>query len=325
MAQLDLESFALYVRRLRGEIENAGYPVQEKPLNYGCQLLVACGETRAFVNIYNGKKGLNLVFGGNAELKAELADLACCKEKPGYMPAAGKSPLESKKQRLVPAGHMVWAGSDESGKGDFFGSLVVAAVAVDADAAEKLIEAGVKDCKQLADKQVLELAAVVKSLALAHSVLDLKPRFYNQRYREVSQAGGKLNQLLASGHIRALSLVLTQRPDCSFALIDQFAKDLGCVQELKSKFPQCEVRQQPGAEADIAVAAASVLARARFLTTLEELAKAAGLASLPKGGGSGATACAQELVARIGLEALTDYVKLHFANYRHLKDGKWQQ
>ena len=83
----------------------------------------------------------------------------------------------------------LWAGSDESGKGDFFGSLVVAATVVDNTTAAKLQAAGVKDCKLLTDKKILELEYVIKSTVVDFSVLELKPKIYNLRYEQVAAAG----------------------------------------------------------------------------------------------------------------------------------------
>lgn len=220
------------------------------------------------------------------------------------------------------AGAMVtnglWAGSDESGKGDFFGSLVVAATVVDSTTAVKLQAAGVKDCKLLTDKKILELEDIIKSTVVDYSVLELKPKIYNLRYEQVAVAGGKLNQLLGYGHVAALSQVLERQKDCHSALIDQFTQSTVNLKALQQRFPGCSVRQQPKAESNLAVAAASVLARARFLRTMEELAQQAGVGELPKGGGEQATACARRLAERYGKDALRDYVKLHFANYKRV-------
>ena len=220
------------------------------------------------------------------------------------------------------AGAMVtnglWAGSDESGKGDFFGSLVVAATVVDSTTAAKLQAAGVKDCKLLTDKKILELEDVIKSTVVDYSVLELKPKIYNLRYEQVAAAGGKLNQLLGYGHVAALSQVLERQKDCHSALIDQFTQSTVNLKALQQRFPGCSVRQQPKAESNLAVAAASVLARARFLRTMDELAQQAGVGELPKGGGEQATACARRLAEKYGKDALREYVKLHFANYKRV-------
>ena len=178
--------------------------------------------------------------------------------------------------------------------------------------------AGVKDCKLLTDKKILQLEDVIKSTVVDFSVLELKPKVYNLRYKQVLAQGGKLNQLLGYGHVAALSQVLERHEDCHAALIDQFTTSLVNVRELTRRFPNCVVKQQPKAEVNLAVAAASVLARARFLRTMAELAEAAGEATLPKGGGAQATACARRLADRLGKAELVNFVKLHFANYARI-------
>lgn len=316
MKQMNSTDFAAYLARARSIFKSATFKVSEKPLNYGWQIIIDDDGKRAFVSIYNGKKGLTHVFNGDKNLTTKLAKIINIlneqqdvNEDFPFIPSSVKLGKNS-----MP---YLRAGSDESGKGDFFGSLVVAATVVDREAISKLNIFGVKDCKLLADKKILELEKVIKDTVLAYSVLDLKPKFYNQRYREIIAAGGKLNQLLASGHIRALSQVLQQQPECKYAIIDQFTQSKICIIELKKKFPQCEVFQMPRAEVDMAVAAASVLARARFLHTMKEMSDEVGVL-LPKGSGSIVTETARNLAARIGKEALENYVKIHFANYRRL-------
>ena len=189
---------------------------------------------------------------------------------------------------------------------------------MDNTTAAKLQAAGVKDCKLLTDKKILELEDVIKSTVVDFSVLELKPKIYNLRYEQVAAAGGKLNQLLGYGHVAALSQVLERQKDCHSALIDQFTQSTVNLKALQQRFPGCSVRQQPKAESNLAVAAASVLARARFLRTMEELAQQAGVGELPKGGGEQATACARRLAEKYGKDALREYVKLHFANYKRV-------
>mgnify|MGYP003271936240 CR=1 FL=1 len=309
MNKLTEAEFSAYLQQLRAKISAAVGVAREKPINYGHQLVAERGGAKMTLNIYNGKKGLNLVYSGDSALIAKVQ-------------AAVNGGADNIANQAAPAAELaadgLWAGSDESGKGDFFGSLVVAAVIVDASTAGKLRAAGVKDCKLLTDKKILELEDAIKAAAVDYSVLELKPQAYNLRYEQVAAEGGKLNQLLGYGHVAALSQVLTRHPDCRRALIDQFTTSTVNVRELSRRFPNCQVRQQPKAESDLAVAAASVLARARFLRTMEELAAAAGTDSLPKGGGSAATACARQLAQKLGKAALRNFVKLHFANYKRL-------
>lgn len=305
MAKLTDEQFSAYLAGAKAKL-SAELPIAaEKKINYGYQYTAKLAEAKLTLNIYNGKKGLNIVYSGDSALAERAAAL-----------------LEGRKaQAAAPATFVtdgLWAGSDESGKGDFFGSLVVAAVVVDNSTAGKLRAAGVKDCKLLTDKKILELEDIIKASVVDYSVLELKPRVYNLRYAQVAAQGGKLNQLLGYGHVAALSRVLEKHEDCHSALIDQFTTSMVNIRALKQRFPQCDVRQQPKAESNLAVAAASVLARAQFLHTMAALAAEAGVQELPKGGGAQATACARELAAKYGKEALRNYVKLHFANYQRV-------
>lgn len=305
MAKLTDEQFSAYLAEAKEKL-SAELPIAaEKNINYGYQYTVKLAEAKLTLNIYNGKKGLNVVYSGDSALAERAAAL-----------------LEGRKaQAAAPATFVtdgLWAGSDESGKGDFFGSLVVAAVVVDNTTADRLRAAGVKDCKLLTDKKILELEDIIKAIVVDYSVLELRPRVYNLRYEQVAAQGGKLNQLLGYGHVAALSKVLEKHEDCHSALIDQFTTSMVNIRALKQRFPQCDVRQQPKAESNLAVAAASVLARAQFLHTMAALAAEAGVQELPKGGGAQATACARELAAKYGKEALRNYVKLHFANYQRV-------
>ena len=207
----------------------------------------------------------------------------------------------------------LWCGSDESGKGDYFGPLVVAAVCLDLAAARQYAAWGICDSKALTDGKIRLLAEKIRQTARAHTVLVLKPRFYNQRYAQLKARKQNLNHLLASGHIHALGRVIQQVPECRFALVDQFTRHNAIASTLETGFPGLKVYQQPKGEADMAVAAASILARDAFVEVMDQLSAQAGF-PLPKGGGDQATAAARKLVREQGQDVLEQYVKLHFAN-----------
>lgn len=322
MLQLSEEAWEKYLSDVRAAIGAALPLVAEKKINYGQQFVVKLAQAKLTLNIYNGKKGLSHVYNGDSALAEKTRALirqllpahAITDAKKSYPSSRAPKACE---HRASYAGGMR-AGSDESGKGDFFGPLVVAAVILDDAGAAALLEAGVKDCKLLNDKKILALDGVIQKCALDCCVLEMKPAIYNYRYREVTEKGGNLNILLGYGHVAALSAVLTRHPDCPAALIDQFTPSPVNVRELQKKFPHCSVRQQPKAESELAVAAASVLARARFLRSMAMLAEQAGEAELPKGGGELATECARKLARKFGRQELGNYVKLHFANYERI-------
>ena len=322
MTKLTDKEFKCYLADVHDKISEVLDITKEKDINYGHQFVVELCQAKLTLNIYNGKKGLTYVFSGDSALEAKVRELITSDNTSSSVKSVsgsadfGAGVANAASGSALPRGK--WAGSDESGKGDFFGPLVVSAVVVDDSTAAKLAAAGVKDCKLLTDKKILELEDIIKSTVVDFSVLELKPKAYNLRYAQVTAQGGKLNQLLGYGHVAALSQVLARHGDCHAALIDQFTTSLVNVRELTKRFPQCIVKQQPKAESNLAVAAASVLARARFLRTMAELAEAAGEAALPKGGGEGATACARRLAAKLGKAELASFVKLHFANYSRI-------
>lgn len=299
---LNDKDFELYLANARSQIESVLSIYQEKKINYGYQFQILEGERKLTLNVYNGKKGLNLVYSGDSGIEAKIREAL----------GENMSKISSEFEDSYDSSN-VWAGSDESGKGDYFGPLVVAAVVVDKTTAGKLLAAGVKDCKLLSDKKILELENVILNNVVDASVLEMKPHIYNMRYEQVVAQGGKLNQLLGLGHIAALTQVLSRHPETERALIDQFTPSWENVHVLKERFPNCKISQTPRAEADLAVAAASVLARARFLRAMQALSAKAGLGDIPKGAGPLVNAFAKELVAKLGKDELKNYAKLHFA------------
>ena len=320
MGKLTDKEFNDYLIKVHGIISEFLDITKEKDINYGHQFVIELAQAKLTLNIYNGKKGLTYVFSGDSALEKKVRELLgegkpTSGSRDGFADY-GEGLAHAADADALPRGK--WAGSDESGKGDFFGPLVVSAVVVDDSTAAKLAAAGVKDCKLLSDKKILELEETIKANVIDFSVLELKPKIYNMRYNQVLAQGGKLNQLLGFGHVAALSQVLERNHDCHAALIDQFTTSTVNVRELQKRFPECQVRQQPKAEINLAVAAASVLARARFLRTMDELAKSVGEVSLPKGGGPQTTACARKIAQSLGKSQLENYVKLHFANYSRI-------
>lgn len=313
--------FAAYIDNLKKQVKNfdSSLAVTEKPLQYGVQLTVTGSDSKVVISVYNGKKGLKLVWGGSAStLRSQLEAYLTGKTVDTAAEMLSVCGSDYTLLRNCADFKGIWAGSDESGKGDFFGPLVVAAVLVDIAAAEKLVRLGVRDCKLINDKEVLRLAELIREAAPVNSVLALKPEMYNFRYQQIRADGKNLNHLLSNGHIAVLSNVLRQCPQCNYALVDQFTASNDIRSSLQREFPEVNVVQQHRAEADIAVAAASVLARARFLAIMQELAAQVGCSELPKGGSDAATACARELLKELGRSALERLVKVHFANYKKI-------
>ncbi len=203
-------------------------------------------------------------------------------------------------------------GSDEAGKGDTFGPLVVCAAAVDESVAAELTEAGVVDSKRLADRRVHQLAAWFAP-KVPHEVRVLDPAEYAAR-REA--AGGNVNHLLCELHADALR-ALHRRTGIARAVVDRFASGSPVSRALRGD--GLEVTEVPRAEAHPAVAAASVLARSRFLDALQRLSEEAAV-ELPKGSGAPTRRALRDLLALHGPDGLGRFAKTHFTNVRRALD-----
>lgn len=203
-------------------------------------------------------------------------------------------------------------GVDESGKGDYFGPLVIAACYVGPEHLAEL--EGVRDSKKLTDPIALKLAAKIRATC-PHKVIAILPARYNEMYADTPN----LNQILAWAHAETIIEVLKQQPS-PYAVSDEFAKGGHLVRDrLKRKGQSIELRSVVRAEADIAVAAASILARAGFLLTLKRLSAEYGI-DLPKGA-TNVIGAGQRFIARHGVASLNKVAKMHFKTTRQVVAG----
>ena len=207
-----------------------------------------------------------------------------------------------------------WIGIDESGKGDYFGPLVIAAVHVTPRIAEDLLALNVRDSKKIADSVVKTLAIDIKTLC-RHSVIAIGPERYNQLYTKIRN----LNRLLAWGHAKALETLLEQVP-CVRAIADQFGDERFIIAALQEKGRQIQLVQRHRGEEDIAVAAASILARAEFLLRLYRLSGEFDV-PLPKGASPAVEVAARSVVRKHGQEGLAKVAKLHFKTTQKVLAG----
>jgi len=207
-------------------------------------------------------------------------------------------------------------GIDESGKGDFFGPLVIAGVFVDGDLPRRLLDLGVKDSKLItSDKKAHEVADAIKDCITLDrfNVIVIGPEKYNELYVKFRN----LNSLLAWGHATVIENLLTRWPNCPRALSDKFAHESLITRALKEHGKKIILEQRTKAESDIAVAAASILARSAFLARLKSLGERIGV-TLPKGASAQVKAAAREIVAKAGADGLKSVSKFHFKTYREV-------
>ncbi|MEI6175955.1 MAG: ribonuclease HIII [Verrucomicrobiota bacterium] len=200
-------------------------------------------------------------------------------------------------------------GIDESGKGDYFGPLVIAGVFTNAESARRLIDAGIMDSKRITSAaRIRQLAAVIRSTPQCVSeMVSIGP----ERYNEMHASFRNLNRLLAWGHARVIEKLVAARPDCPRALSDQFARPEVLQRALREKKLSITLEQRTKGESDIAVAAASILARERFIDWMDKTSEACGV-KLPLGASDAVIDAARQLVTRHGADALGKAAKLHF-------------
>jgi ribonuclease HIII len=198
-------------------------------------------------------------------------------------------------------------GTDEAGKGDYFGPLVCAACYVDSKTAPILTKANVRDSKRISNNRVCELAILIKA-ACPHDIIVILPEKYNALYAKFRN----LNRLLAWAHAKAIENILEKAP-CENVLTDQFGDEKLVQRALQEKGRQVNLIQRTKAEQNLAVAAASILARAEFLNRLIGLSKSFGV-NLHAGAGAPTDQSAREFIKINGKDKLGQVAKLHFKN-----------
>ncbi|MCF7817583.1 MAG: ribonuclease HIII [Kiritimatiellales bacterium] len=210
---------------------------------------------------------------------------------------------------LDPEAFQPHMGIDESGKGDFFGPLVIASAYVDEGLVEKLREIGVRDSKKISsDNVAMNMARDIrKILGDRCAMITIGNRSYNRMYSKIRN----VNKMLAWGHARAIENLLEKVPDCPRALSDKFGPTHQIERALMEKGKQIRLDQRTKAESDPAVAAASILARAGFIHALRTMGKTYDF-EVPKGASEKVRREAEKLVAHRGPGILLDTAKCHF-------------
>jgi ribonuclease HIII len=283
----------LQAARLRALLEEKGFTFEQKPYT-----LFAASKEKLNLAVY--EKGPKVVVQGKGTedfvkftLEPEVLGVA----ELGY------------EEVLHPEMFSPHIGIDESGKGDYFGPLVIAGVYVDSAVAKMLREMGVMDSKRIgSDARIAALAEEMRGIrGLVFEVVVIGPERYNQLHAKF----GNLNKLLAWGHARVIENLLERVPDCPRALSDKFANERVLESALLERGRKIVMEQRTKAESDPAVAAASIFAREKFVRWLEEAGQRLGI-SLPKGVSEAVKTAARKLVAQHRPDILSQVAKIHF-------------
>jgi ribonuclease HIII len=277
------------IQAVREFIQSKGWTItSEKEIQSGYQLVVTDGATSIPINLYSTGKAL--IQGKASSLQSELTSWWYARNTSSTRNATGRARI----------------GLDESGKGDYFGPLVIGAVYVDEHIEPRLIALGVRDSKLLPDNRILALAEEIKTICPCSGVV-IEPKRYNQLYNKIHN----LNILLARAHAHALETLLG-KVSSDLAIADQFGNESLLLNALQEKGRKIKLEQRTRAEEDTAVAAASILARAKFVQQLEQLSQRVGK-TLPKGSWDPSiVTIGREIVAEYGQSMLAEVAKLHF-------------
>ncbi len=292
-----------YYNHLKDIFEKYGIkadPYEE--IKYGLQFNVYVNEVKCLIRVYESKKE-----GVKCDL-SQIKDKNCLGFIEGILQKERRITEDNERESvvgkaLVPGFELI--GTDESGKGDYFGPLVIAGVHADAKAGKRLMEIGAVDSKTLTDARIHKLSEEIKKIC-RYSVVAIGNKRYNEMYNEIKN----LNRLLAWGHARAIENLL-ESVECNNVLSDQFGSPELIRNALLEKGKKVNLEQRPRAEENVVVAAASILARNEYVRAMDKLSEKYGM-EFPKGCSSLVVDKVREFLLSHGREELANIAKLHF-------------
>jgi ribonuclease HIII len=297
---------------LKSFVEPNGYLIKDlKEINYGLQFHITLGIKSGVMRIYEGKKGVRFDFSQvkDSDLLSNLQNLISPNDiKENEL----TKNIDKKRLEVIQEDfpeEMI--GTDESGKGDFFGPLVIAGVYVNKNNSNLLRELGVIDSKKLTDKHIADLAIKIKAIC-PYSIVTVGNTKYNELYDEIKN----LNKLLAWGHARVIENLL-EKTDCNFVLSDQFGDEGLIKAALLKKGKTITLFQRHKAEEIISVAAASIIARNEYVSRMNQLSTKYKL-EMPKGASTKTINAAKQFVSQYGKQELKTVAKLHFKTTEQL-------
>jgi ribonuclease HIII len=274
--------------------------IGKKSFNY--EFTAYDGNSKVKVNVYFGKKGIKTVLQGdeNSQFYSSVHDIILVDPLLNAINIETTEPAE-------------YIGTDECGKGDFFGPLVVGAAYTNLESNKILKNIGVRDSKELNESQIALLAGEIKKVISGkYSILSILPAKYNELYLKLFN----LNKLLDWAHSKAIENML-HSTNCKYVITDKFKKE-----ELKinssNEYRDVKFVQIVKAEKFVGVAAASILARDKFNEWFRNQADSN--IKLPKGASKEVESFAESLYLRVGADQFSTIAKLHFKTFKRITD-----
>ena len=283
--------------RYVGYLTKEHLQVSERVRNeYSYQVSISKEKEKISLHVFFGKKGNKIVLQGNKDLKLykRVNDLIF-----------GEKLLPDDKPELEP--DYPYIGTDESGKGDYFGPLVVAGVYLPPESGKLLRSIGIRDSKELSDSQIRQFTTEIKKINdIIFDVVLISPEKYNQLYEKM----GNLNTLMGWAHSRVIENLLVK---CSAGEVisDKFGSEKIILDALQQRGRSINLTQLTKAEKFTAVAAASIIARESVVKWFKIQSKKYKM-EIPKGSSSEVEVAAKHLVEKYGEEIIKKLVKIHF-------------
>ncbi len=263
---------------------------------YSYNVLVNEGKEKITLSVFFGKKGNKIILQGNKDLKLykKVNDIIF-----------GEKFIQDETPEIEP--DYPYIGTDESGKGDYFGPLVIAGVYVNQENGKYLKTLGIRDSKELSDQQIIQFATAIKErIEIIYDVVLISPEKYNQLYKKMNN----LNLLMGWAHARVIENLLN-KCDAVEAISDKFGNEKFILDSLQQKGRLIDLKQLTKAERFTAVAAASILAREAVIKWFSIQSKKYKL-KIPKGSSLEVEKVAKSLLVNYGKEIISNLVKLHF-------------
>lgn len=299
-----------HLAHLLPRLQQLGIEIAEqREISYGVQLRLSKDGHKNVLNLYySAKRGISSVVGGSASpLKNLLLSLS-------------ETQLEINLDTTSYHTWNSWIGSDECGKGDFFGAPVVCAFAYDHSLDTHFKTLGIADSKLLKDKEITRIARLLyKHYNPRISCLVLKPPKYNQLIADFNRQNKNLNDLLSWLHSTAILNLCKTQTQAEGILVDQFSPSQKVRRYLKEKNCPIPCIERTKAESDPAVAAASIVARYQFLESFEAMRRFY-RQDFPLGATSKVIEAGVQFSRQYGFNRLSEVAKLHFKTTGHVKD-----
>ncbi len=263
---------------------------------YSYQVSISDDKEKISLHVFFGKKGNKIVLQGNKDLKLykKVNDIIF-----------GEKLIPEVKPELEPA--YPYIGTDESGKGDYFGPLVVAGVYITPESGKFLAGFGIRDSKELSDFQIKQYANEIRKVTeIKFDVVLISPEKYNKLYEKMEN----LNKMMAWAHSRVIENLLS-KCDASDVISDKFGNEKLIIDALQERGRSINLKQITKAERFTAVAAASILARESVIKWFNIQSKKLKF-EIPKGASIEVEKIAKQFLEKYGEEVIRKMVKLHF-------------